>query len=119
MRVVVLLGEEPEVDLEVERLDEPALHLRLAGVVRHRDERPLGLVAENLLHLGVGSAGRVYLHSRARLDERGDERLESRLVAHAHEHVPDLDPVVDFLDYVERHVSSLGVADIIPFSAAP
>ncbi len=96
VRIVVLLGKEPEVDLEVERLDEPALHLGLTGVVRNRDESSLRLVAENLLHLGVGPPGGVDLDPRARLDERGDEGLESGLVANAHQDVLDLDLVVDF-----------------------
>ena len=39
MGVVVGLAEEAEVDLEVERLHEAALHFRLAGVVADGDER--------------------------------------------------------------------------------
>ena len=103
MRVVVLLAEKPEVYLEVKRLHKAALHLWLACVVADRDERPLRGVAEYLLHLCVGSASRVYPHAGACLYESGHERLQASLVAHAHEDVPDLDPVVDFGYDVERH----------------
>ena len=103
VRIVVLLGEEPKVNLEVKRLHETALHLRLTRIVRDRDERLVRLGAQNLLDLHVGPAGRVDLHARAGLDERGDEGLKPRLVAHAHEHVLDLNAIVDLCDDVQGH----------------
>ena len=112
MRVVVRLREEAEVDLEVERLHEAALHLRLARVVAHRHERPLGVGAENLLHLHVGAASGVDLHSRAGLDERGHEGLQARLVRDAHEHVLYGHARVDVFHDVQRHNDSF----LLPFS---
>ena len=109
--VVVGLGEEAEVDLEVERLDEPALHFGLAGVVGNGNESIARLVAEDFLDLGIGAAGGVDLYAWACLDECGDESLKPRLVAHAHEDVLYLHPAVDFCNYV-----ALKFPSIIPFS---
>ena len=41
MGVVVGLGKNAEIDLEVERLDQAALHLGLTGVVGDRYQLPL------------------------------------------------------------------------------
>ena len=103
MGVVVLLGKNAEIDLEVERLDQTALHLGLAGVVRNGNERSLGGIAENLFDLGVCSAGRINLNAGANLDESGDKRLEARFVAHAHKNVLYLNTIVDFGDDIKRH----------------
>ena len=58
------------------------------------------VVAEDFLDLGIGAAGGVDLYAGACLDECGDEGLEPRLVAHAHEDVLYLHPAVDFSYYV-------------------
>ena len=103
MGVVVLLGEDTEINLKVERLNQTALHLGLSGIIGNGDERSFGGIAENLLDLCVRSAGRINLYAGARLDESGDKRLEARLVAHAHENVLYLNAIVDFCDDIKRH----------------
>ena len=110
MRVIVRLRKETKVDLEVKRLHEAALHLRLARVVAHRHERPLGVGAEDLLHLHVGAAGGVDLHPGAGLHERGHEFLEARLVRDAHQHVFHGHARINVFHDVQRHNRLLLVA---------
>ena len=108
VRGIVRLAQEAEVDLEVERLHEAALHLRLARVGAHRDERIRRRRSEDVLHLRIGAARRIDLHARTCLHERRHERVEPGLVGYAHQHVPDGDARVNVLHNVQRHIRLLG-----------
>ena len=100
--VVVGLGEEAHVDLEVEGLDEAALHLGLAGVVGDGLEAVFLAGLEEGLDGGVGAAGREDDELGARLEEGGDKGVEPGLVGDGDEGAADGDAVVDVLDDVEH-----------------
>ena len=103
--VVVVLAEQAEVDLEVERLDEPALHLGLAGVVGDLHEAVLRGVAERGGERLVGAAGAEEADAGAGFEEPLGEVLDASLVEKAGEDVADGDEVVDLGDVVEGHGS--------------
>ena len=104
MGVVVVLAEEPEVDLEVERLHEAALHLGLAGVVGDLDEVVLRRVAERGCERLVGAAGAEEADAGAGVEKTLGEVLDAGLVEEADEDGADRDEVVDPGDVVEGHV---------------
>ena len=102
MGVVVGLGEEAHVDLEVEGLDEAALHLGLAGVVRDGAEAVFLAGLEEGLDGLVGAAGGEDDQLGAGVEEGGDEGVEPRLVRDGDEGTAERYAVVDVLDDVEH-----------------
>ena len=106
MRLVVRLGEKPQVDPEVECLHEAALHLGLPGVVGNLPQPAARGCAQDLLHGGMRSARGEELDLWNCGNESRDKKVEPRFVPDAHEGGFHPHPVVDRLDSVEGHQTS-------------
>ena len=104
--LVVCLGQETEVDLEIECLDEPALHLGLPRVVGDGHEVLAGVFPEDLGDRLVRAPGGENPDAGIDLEQGGDEGVESGFIGHADEDVLDCNVVVDLADDIESHGAS-------------
>ncbi len=96
-------GEQAQIDLEVQGLDQPSLRLGLSGIIGDLDERLARLVAQDLLDPRIRSARGEDLQGGNDAEQVLHEQVQSLLVRNADQGVPDGNPIIHLFDNVHTH----------------